>query len=107
MIEASLLVGPQSRQRRGSIHMRGRAIGLKGIDTNFGGRMQIIPGFGVERRHVARRAFPFRSEDALPSADSVFIEAACWRRWSRNGQLVEMKGGQLWGDAVRHSTHIA
>jgi hypothetical protein len=55
--------------------MRGRAVGLERIDADLGGRVQVIPWLGVERRHVAGRAFSFRLEDALPTAGGVSIEA--------------------------------
>jgi CRP-like cAMP-binding protein len=83
-----------------------RSIGLKGIDADFCGRVQIIPWFRVKRGHVAARALGFGVENALASSGRVLIEAARRRGWSRDGQLVKVKGCQFRGDAVGRPARI-
>src|SRR2546428_14089105 len=54
--EAAFLVRPESRKRGGAVHMRRRPVGLKRVDADLAGRMQIVPRLGEERRNVAGRA---------------------------------------------------
>src|SRR5712691_3785975 len=69
--EAALLMRPQSGKRGGTVHVRRRPIGLKRVDADLAGRMQIVPRLRKQRRNVTGRAFPLVVEDFL---------AACGRR---------------------------
>ena len=65
MIEAALLVCPESLQRRGSITFVGRALGLKIVDADLCGRVHVPTGLGEDRRHVTRRALRLAVEHDL------------------------------------------
>lgn len=55
MIEASLLVTPDSCQGRSPIHVRRRTVGLERIHANLTGSVQVVSWLRVERRYVTNR----------------------------------------------------
>src|SRR6185295_12185269 len=73
VIEAALLVRPQAGERRGAVLVRRRALGLERVDAHLGRRVEVLPGLGVERRHVAGRALRvglFRGYPSEPTEES-------------------------------------
>src|SRR5690242_153742 len=104
--EPALLMRPQSRERRGAVHMGGRAVGLEGIDPDLRGRMKVLTRLRKERRNVAGCALALVIEDFLAARRRRRVEAADrgLRRLER--QLISMKRGKLPGDEIRSPARI-
>src|SRR5687768_3541907 len=68
MVKAALvnLLGVEQRAQWGRyVHSRRAAIGLEAVDTNIFGLVQVVPGLGENRRHVAGSAFRLTVEESL------------------------------------------
>src|SRR2546426_4732164 len=101
--EAAFLVRPESGKRGGAVHMRRRPVGLKRVDADLAGRMQIVPRLGEERRNVAGRALFPSIEDFLPARRRHLVKTARRRLRRGDGDLIEMKSGQFRCDQVRRA----
>src|SRR5262245_45921964 len=55
VVEAALLMCPQSGERTRAVAVVGRAIRLEIVDADLAGGMQVPPGLGVQRRNVTAR----------------------------------------------------
>src|SRR5262249_2412741 len=60
VVEAPLLVRPQTGQRGGAVAMVGVARGLEVVAADLGGRGRIPARLGRHRRDVAARGFPVK-----------------------------------------------
>src|SRR6266705_3628259 len=104
--EAALLVRPQSRQRGGAILAGRRAVGLEGIDSELGRRVQVVPRFREERRNVAGRALAPAVEDLLAQLCGSRVETSDGRLRRLEGELIGMKRGKLGRDEVGRAARI-
>ncbi len=68
VIEAALLMSPETFQRRRSVSSIWGAIRLKVINADFGRRMHVPAGFTEQRWYVTRRARGFAFEYCLKPA---------------------------------------
>src|SRR5579864_588860 len=80
---------------RGPIPMIRRAIGLKAVDTNLGGRMQVPAGVGPEGFDVTVVALGLAAEQRVPAIGCRWIEAAGGRLRRRDSQLIELESLKL------------
>src|SRR5688572_536175 len=69
--------------------------------------MHILTGFGVERRNVALRTLCLALEEAIAARCCLRIVASRGRRWSGNGELIELKGRELGRDQVPITSHVS
>src|SRR5262249_4965583 len=69
--------------------------------------VQIVSRLGEQRRHVARGALTFDTEDLLPACGGDFVKGT--RRWlrGRNGELIKVKSGELGGNDIRLAPRIS
>src|SRR5437879_1396787 len=65
MVEAALLMRPQSLERRRAIALVRRSVRLEAVDADFVGGVHRPSGLGKERRHMTRRAARRAGEDGL------------------------------------------
>src|SRR5215510_4854558 len=100
MIKAAFLMSPKSCQRRGAKNVRGRAIRLKRIHPDLARRVEVIPRLREQWRDVAASALALGLEYSLPPPGRFRVEASYRRGRRRDGELIEVKGGQLRGDLV-------
>src|SRR5215510_422911 len=56
VVEAALLMRPETGQRTGSVHVRGRSVGLEVVDADLTSGVHVESGLGEEWWHVARGA---------------------------------------------------
>src|SRR5438046_7664615 len=93
VVEAPLLMRPESGHRRGAIHVRRRAVGLEGVDTDLTRRVEVVPRLREERRDMARRAPGRPLEQNLAAGKACRVERAGWRLGSGDRELIEMQRG--------------
>src|SRR5205809_6366806 len=56
VVEAPLLMRPESGQRRGAIHVRRRAVGVERVDTDLTRCAEDAPGLSQQRRRMGAGA---------------------------------------------------
>jgi len=97
--EAALRPRPEAaelRRNQGAADSPRRpTVGLEGIDAHLGWSVRVVAGVGVERRHVAPRAFASAVEDRLTTFRCCGVEAAGRRLRCLQRELVVVERGQL------------
>src|SRR5882724_5075313 len=106
VVEAALGVGPEPLQGGGAVVIVGGAAGLEVVDPDLLGGVQVPPGLGVERGHVAVGAAGL-AENLLAALSGGGIEAAGGRRRRRDGELIEVEGRELRRHPVDVGLHVA
>jgi hypothetical protein len=71
MKEATLLMGEESLEWRGSIHSGGGSVGLEVVNPHLGGRVHVVSRLGKQRRNVAARALRLAVKKRFPSLRRV------------------------------------
>src|SRR5579864_913662 len=105
VIEAAFEMGRQRAKRRSSIALIRRPIGLKAVDTDFGGLMQVPTRFGPERLYVAVVASCLAAKQPVPTCSSRLVEGHRRIR-CRNGELIELQSCKLGGNEVVIRTDV-
>src|SRR6185312_14607144 len=107
VVEAALLMRPQSVKRSGAITVIRRAAGLEVINANLGSSVHVPARFSVERRNVAGAALGFAVEECFAARRGCRIKAALWRRRCSNIQLIDMQRAELGSDQVDIIVNVA
>jgi len=84
-------VAPQSRQRRGAVHVCRRAVRLERIHSDLARSMKIVPWFRIKRRNMATRTLALAVEDFFAAFCRVLVKGAVRWLWRRDRQLVEVQ----------------
>src|SRR5262249_26450691 len=87
MIKAAFLMAPKSRQRRGAVHVRRRAVRLKRIHADLARRVEVVPRLRKQWRDVAASTLALALEYFLSPRGCLTVEASYWRCRGRYGEL--------------------
>ena len=106
MVKTPFLMGPQAVQRGCPVPLIGRAMGLKIIDADLVGRVQIPTRLGPDGLDVAGGAPRLAAEEGLATGRRLRIEAPRRRRGRREGQLIQVQRRQFRGDQIGLVAHM-
>src|SRR6202795_2076822 len=106
VIEAALLVCPQTAERRRAVRVGRRTIRLERVHADLRGRVEVVAGLRVEWRDVAGRAARLALEEGPAAFEGSCVEGPRGRLRRGDRELVEVQGGQLGGDLVGRAARV-
>src|SRR5665213_624324 len=108
MIETALFVCEKSFERCCPVHPGRRPAGLEAVDPNFFGRVHVVARLRKKRRNMAACTLSLALENRFtPGGGAAMFGTFIFPWfWSRNGELVEMKGGEFRSDQIRIVSNV-
>lgn len=107
VVEATFLMCEEPFNRRRPVALVGRTIGLKIVDSNLGRRVHVPTRLREQRGDVTRRARPRTIEHELAARRRRAIETSLGGNRRRDRQLIEVECGELRGDQIPGTAHLA